>query len=432
MSKQSRAEYQRQYRLAHQESIANQNSQYRLAHQESIANQNSQYRLAHQESVANQKSQYRVDHAAEISQYRVDHAANIKESNASYYSKKRKQQKLSQGSNDTLNESFFSDLTDSRNNSFAHSGSGLFAVDDSDDALHDASLEPNHGLLFLLGDELSAITPYDMSQPSRAGDVPLEKRLLDSNLKDARKLPAKSATKLAKDAEIKQRGEDRAQLVEALAMACNGEVPSVAFDKQPSIRNAAKDFVDRVYGIVLHTCGVCSERRYLDAGHMDVTGVFTCRRCETEEKKESTQKVEAACAAGIEQNNDPFVASMGRDNDMDPYFHSDPTAVLELEELLLNYPLTLAEQASISMTTPIMNIMMLKSGMMAFKGHTVAVLQDVQSVCYTLPRAPHDAAILKLRRTSIGNEGKTGTYKDFIIRKYILYCETADNTQLLS
>jgi hypothetical protein len=249
MSKQSRAEYLRQYRLTHQESIANQKSQYRLAHQESIANQKSQYR--------------------------VDHAANIEKSNASYYSK-RKQQKLSQGSNDTLNESFFSDLTDSRNNSFAHSGSGLFAVDDSDDA----SLEPNHGLLFLLGDELSAITPYDMSQPSRAGDVPLEKRLLDSNLKDARKLPAKSATKLAKDAEIKQRGEDRAQLVEALAMACNGEVPSVAFDKQPSIRNAAKDFVDRVYGIVLHTCGVCSERRYLDAGHMDVTGVFTCRRCQ--------------------------------------------------------------------------------------------------------------------------------------------------------
>jgi hypothetical protein len=109
---------------------------------------------------------------------------------------------------------------------------------------------------------------------------------------------------------------------------------------------------------------------------------------------------------------------MGQQNNMNPYYHESPLAMIELANLEINMPFNNQEKALIAISTPIMSFLKLKGSNggqnIGFKGNVINTAQNITQLCLILPRLPRDNSFF-IVRSSRGSD--PSSYKDFQVRR---------------
>jgi hypothetical protein len=205
--------------------------------------------------------------------------------------------------------------------------------------------------------------------------------------------------------EIQARDKMKADLI----LAGTGIMPDTLLIEQIAIKNSINKFIITINTAKLATCKYCEERWFSDGGKFFPNNEFVCKDDLPGHNKSK-------------KTNIPYVAKMSKENNMDPYYHSNPQAMEDYRALKLLPKPTKIECALISKQKVIMKIFKLKGPIGGSNygtvGNVVNISQDLGPLCLNLPRLVTNSGFFSVR-SKCGQDA--GDYKDFKVRRYIVY-----------
>jgi hypothetical protein len=205
--------------------------------------------------------------------------------------------------------------------------------------------------------------------------------------------------------EIQARDKLKADLI----LAGTGIMPDTLLIDQTAIKNSINKFITTINTTKMATCKYCEERWFSDGGKFLENNEFVCKDDLPGHNKSK-------------KTNIPYNAKMSKENNMNPYYHSNPQAMEDYRILKLLPKPTKIECALIAKQKVIMKIFKLKGPIggsnFGTVGNVVNISQDLGPLCLNLPRLVTDSGFFSVR-SKCGQDA--GDYKDFKVRRHIVY-----------